>query len=85
VLPQLISDLFQTANGLLLWQYHYDNTTHKYTSPIHNTHTTYTQIYISHKISPLKINKQTKQRKTNQLTNSEGHIAATNRVKKEKK
>jgi hypothetical protein len=55
------SDLFQTANGFLLGG---SITTTQHT----NTQVTYT-IYISHKITPLKI-KQRKQRKIIQLTKS---------------
>jgi hypothetical protein len=51
------------------WQYHYDNTTHKYTGHINDGHITYKQLHISHKITPLKANKQNKE--TNQLTKLE--------------
>jgi hypothetical protein len=59
-------------------QYHYGNTTHKYTSHIHNTHITYTQIHLSHKITPPKTNKQNKEKQASSQshTNSEGHITA---------
>jgi hypothetical protein len=43
--------------GSTLWHYHCDNTTHKYTSHIHNTHITYTQLHLSHKITPPKTKK----------------------------
>jgi hypothetical protein len=60
--------------GVVLWQYHYDSTTHKCTSHIHNTHITYTQIRISHKIT--KQTKKTKQISSQSYTNNEGHITA---------
>jgi hypothetical protein len=63
------SNLFQTAkSGFTRWQYHYDNTTHKYTSHIHN----------AHKITPLKTNKQNigKQISAQNYTNSEGYVTA---------
>jgi hypothetical protein len=43
-----------------------------------NTHVTYTQIQISHKITPLKTNKQNKEKQISSqgYTNSEGHITA---------
>jgi hypothetical protein len=65
------------------WQYHYDNTTHKYACHIHDTHITYIQIHISHKITPLKTKRQNKE----SYTNSEGHITANeySLEKKEKK
>jgi hypothetical protein len=49
---QLNSDLFQTANGFYLEGS--VTTTIQHT----NTHVTYTQIHTSHKITPLKSNKQ---------------------------
>jgi hypothetical protein len=55
------------------WQNPYDNITRKSTSHIHNTHITYTQIHISHKITPLKTNKQNKEKQicSQRYTNSQ--------------
>jgi hypothetical protein len=62
------SDLFQTANGVLPGGS--ITTTIQHT----NTQVTYTQIHISHKITPLKTNRTEKQISSQSYTNSEGHI-----------
>jgi hypothetical protein len=62
--------------GFTQWQCHHDNTTHKCTSHIHNTHITYTQIHISNKITPKNKQNKEKQISSQSYTKSERHITA---------
>jgi hypothetical protein len=62
---------------------HYDNTTHKCTSHRHNTHITYTQLHISHKITPLKTNKIKKNKSAHEATQTaKGILQSMNRKRR---